>query len=188
MNIYNISKQLYSHSPGPFNSFNIHFSSVPNQSELYDYIWIIFMYGLSYFQHNRHPEQTISLNIYNISIKHFDKVIKYMQSIGVHVTLIHKRKLDLENELHHRIKMYNYDKNRYLRCTCIHNSDNSQVNITNIQSDDDTKNINKIFEQIDYLEYLFNIKKKNKKKLYDFEKIISLTDDIYIIRFIFGYQ
>lgn len=182
-----MSKSFYSTAPGANNSFNLTLSNLKNQDELYKYIWIIFMYGLSYFQHDIHPEGSVNLNVYDITMKHVEKVIEYMKSLGISIRFIQLNKSHIEKELQYHIKMYNYDKNKNLSCSCVQTFDTMRLNVANICSEEDRTAIFNIFKKIDYLEYVVNIEQTTQSQLYDFERVLTLEKVVYIIRFTFNY-
>ena len=188
MNILEICREIYTRPSCKINSINLCFSSLKKESDLHECIWTIFLYGLQYFSNQSKTIDSISVNIKHISDKQFTKVKNYMKSLGISVKLIVIQKEMIQKELEYKIKMYNYIHERDLKVYFKEKNKSIDLQITNIHSKKDRDEINKIFEMIPFLEYVINIKKKNKKKDFDFEKMIIYETIIYLVRFEFCYN
>ena len=182
-------KQIYTRPSGKTNTVQLNFNSIKTEKELYECIWIIFLYGFNYLEKKKHPEGDISLNITNITEKRFNKVQSYMKSLGINVRLITINKIQIQDKVKHAIKMYNYEYNKDLKILFQYKCSNIELKIYNMQTQEDKDHIDLIMKNIDYLEYIINIKKTTKSNQpYEFEKSLSFKDTIYLIRFHFCYN
>ena len=189
MNILDICKQIYTKPSGSVHSVQLHFGELKSEKDLHECIWTIFLYGLHYMRNRRHPDDCISVNITHITEKQFDKVKTYMKSIGICVKLIVINKKELQERLHHEIKMYNYAHDRYLKALLKSNNGSVDLRVTNIFSKQDREAIYTIFDKIDFLEYVMDIQKKTPTLTpFDFEKKMVVGSIIYLIRFQFCYE
>jgi|TARA_B110001450_G_scaffold41660_1_gene37660 tRNA(Ile2) C34 agmatinyltransferase TiaS len=188
MNILDLCKQFYTKPSGKVHSVQLYFGELQSENELYECIWTMFLYGLQYVRNRHHPEDCISVNMTQITEKQFDKVKEYMKSVGICVTLVVINKHDIQKRLQEEIKMYNYRNDRYLKVYLKNNKKSVDLRITNIFSKQDRKEIDTIFNKIDFLEYVVNVQKKTPPKTFDFEKQMGFGPNIYLIRFQFCYE
>ena len=188
MNILDICKQIYTKPSGAVHSVQVHFGELQSEEELYECIWTIFLYGLQYIHNRRHPEDCVSVNITQITEKQFDKVKRYMKSLGICVTLIVINKQDIKKRLKQEIKTYNYANDRSLQVFLNKNKKSIDLRIINIFSNQDKEAIDTIFNKIEFIEYVINIQKPSPSKNYDFEKLMTFGHNIYIVRFQFCYE
>jgi len=162
MEINELVNKIFNEGIKPEKSIQVSFDGIENSKELFEILITVFTEGMKiHFGKN----EKVDLNI--LSLKEFEKIIKYFRSIGILLCFhkFHVKQLErMENEGVHENITYKYD---------IYNR-----NITN-------EYINSNYQDIPIPEYFINYKNVSSNILSDYKFQIRVSDNIYIIYFKF---